>query len=260
MRAHYNRALLDLQGNQVPVATVRLLVPGGTDLLGSTVYAEATGGVTRTNPWETTDGEVDFYLDAPERVKIGVKVGSDPEEFWDDIDVLGVGNDSTHPGTGEDSLQIGVGAAAEGVHTTALGQGAQAAGDQATALGEQALAAGSGSFAAGSQALASQSGSVAVGQSSVSQGSQSTAIGAGAQASYDQSTAVGAGAQTDRPHQVVLGTADDQVDIPGRAVLRSPNGTSFLLAVTDDGALYTQELPPYEEPPPIEEGEGEGGP
>lgn len=257
MRAHFNRALLDQQGNQVTSAQVRLLAPGRTDLYGQTIYAEATGGTTRTNPWTTTTGEVDFYLDAPDRVRIGVKVGVAPEEFWDNVDVLGVGNDSTHPGSGEDSLQIGVGASASGLHATALGQGAHAAGDQSAALGEQASTAGAGAVAAGAQASATQPGAVALGQSALAQGSQSAALGAAAQATYNRSTAIGAGAETDRPNQVVIGTPSEVVFLPGSVALLSPNGNTFLVAVTDDGMLYTQQLPTYVPPPPIEEGEGE---
>lgn len=254
MRAHFNRALLDEQGNQVASAQVRLLAPGTTDLYGQTIYSDAADGGTYTNPWTTATGEVDFYLDAPDRVRIGVQVGASPEEFWDNIDILGVGNDSTHPGTGESSLQIGVGTSATGFHATAVGQGAQATGDQSAALGDQASAPGGGAVAAGSQASAEQPGTVAVGQSSVAQGSQSTALGTAAQARYDQSTAIGAGALTDRPNQVAVGTNNDLVDIPGTAVLHSPDGTGFILRVTNDGMLYTQQLPAYEEPPPVDEG------
>lgn len=256
MRAHFNRALQDQQGNQVASAQVRLLVPGGTDLYGSTIYADATGGVTRTNPWTTDTGEVDFYLDAPDRVRIGIKVGADPEEFWDNIDVVGVGFDSTHPGSGAQSLQIGVGATASGVHSTALGQGVQATSDQATAVGEQATATEVGAIAAGSQASATQPGAVALGQSALAEGSQSTALGAGAQAQYDKSTAVGAGAVANRPNQVAVGTTNDMVDFPGTVVLHSPNGTAFVLKAANDGMLYTQQLPAYEEPPLLDEGGG----
>lgn len=254
MRAHFNRALQDLQGNQVPTATVRLLVPGGTDLYGQTIYADATGGTTRTNPWVTTTGEVDFYLDAPDRVRIGVQVGTDSEEFWDNVDVTAVGTDSTHPGTGDQSLQIGTGAAATGAAAVALGQGTQAAADQAVALGQQAAASEVGALAAGSQAAASQPGSVALGQSSVAQGSQSTAIGSAAQALFNQSTAIGAGARTDRPNQVAIGTSADVAFMPGGLALQSPNGSTFMVSVTDDGMLYTQQLPTYVPPDPVEEG------
>lgn len=257
MRAHFNRALLDLQGNQVPTATVRLLAPGTTTTYGQTIYTEATGGTTYTNPWTVTNGEIDFYLDAPDRVRIGVKVGSDPEEFWDNVDVVAVNSDSTHPGSGDQSLQIGVGSAATGVHATALGQGTQATADSTVALGEQATASDVGALAAGSQADATAAGAVAVGQSALAQGTQSTAVGDGAQAKWNQSTAIGAGALTDRPNQVVIGTASETVFLPGGIALQSPDGSTFRLGVTDDGMLYTQQLPTYVPPPEPDEGTGE---
>lgn len=257
MRAHFNRALLDLQGNQVPTATVRLLVPGTTTAYGQTIYDQATGGTTRTNPWTITDGEVDFYLDAPDRVRIGVQVGTDPEQFWDNVDVVAVNSDSTHPGSGDQSLQIGVGAGATGVHATALGQGSQATADSTVALGEQAAASDVGALAAGTQAHATAAGAVAVGRSALAQGTQSTAVGDGAQAAWNQSTAIGVGARTDRPHQVVIGTATETVFLPGGIALQSPNGSTFMVAVTDDGMLYAQQLPTYVPPPLPDEGSGQ---
>jgi hypothetical protein len=257
VRAHFNRALLDLQGNQVPTATVRLLVPGTTTFYGQTIYAQATGGTTYTNPWTVTTGEVDFYLDAPDRVRIGVQVGADPEEFWDNVDVTAVNSDSTHPGSGAQSLQIGVGASATGVHATALGQGTQAIADSTVALGEQATASDIGALAAGSQSDATAPGAVAVGQSALAQGSQSTALGDAARAMFNRSVAIGAGAQTDRPHQVVIGTAADTAFFPGGIALQSPNGSTFMLGVTNEGLLYTQKLPTYVPPPEPDEGTGE---
>jgi hypothetical protein len=257
VRAHYNRALLDLQGNQVATAQVRLLAPGTTTPYGQTIYPDATGGATRTNPWTTTSGEVDFYLDAPDRVKIGVTVGASAEEFWDNVDVTAVGSDSTHPGTGDQSLQIGVGAAATGVHAVSLGQGAQATADSTVAAGEQATASQAGAVAVGSQADATQPGAVALGQSALAQGSQATAVGDGAQSAWNRSTAVGAGAQTDRPNQVVVGTSLDTVFFPGGLALQSPDGSTFRLSVTDDGMLFTQQLPTYVPPPVPDEGTGE---
>jgi hypothetical protein len=259
VRAHFNRALLDLQGNRVttPAVTVRLLVPGSTTTYGQTIYDAATGGTTRLNPWTTTSGEVDFYLDAPDRVKIGVKVGTDPEEFWDNVDVVAVNSDSTHPGAGGQSLQIGVGAGATGVHATALGQGAQATADSTVALGEQATASYAGALAAGSQSDATAAGAVAVGQSAQAQGSQSIAVGDGAHANWNRSTAIGAGAQADRPHQVVIGTAAEIAFLPGGIALQSPSGSTFMVGVTDEGLLYTQQLPTYVPPPVPDEGTGE---
>jgi hypothetical protein len=247
VRAHFNRPLIDMMGNQVNQAVVRLLVAGSTtELISAIVYSEATGSLTRTNPWNITNGEVDFFLDAPARLQLGVKVGTDPEEFWDNVDVLAVATESTHPGTGTDSTAIGNGASATGAGAMALGAGTLADADSATVIGYQASAAQAGATAIGAQASATEPGALAIGQSALAQGLQAAALGDGAQSSWDQSTAVGAGAQTTRPNQVVLGTAADLVDVPGAAVLHSPDGTPFVLAVTNDGRLYTQQLAPYE--------------
>lgn len=257
MRAHFNRPLIDMMGNQVNEAVVRLLATGSTtELISDIVYSEATGSLTRTNPWSITNGEIDFFLDAPARLQIGVKVGTDPEEFWDNVDVLAVATESTHPGTGASSTALGNGATATGLGAIALGSGSLADADSTTVIGYQASAAQAGATAIGTQASATEVGAVAIGQSALAQGLQATALGDGAQSAWDQATAVGAGARTTRPNQVALGTAADMVDIPGMAVLHSPDGTPFALAVTNDGRLYAQELAPYVAPDPPSEGEG----
>ncbi|WP_428957964.1 hypothetical protein [Streptomyces sp. cg35] len=260
MRAHFNRPLTDRLGNQVDEAQVRLLVQGTTELLPDTVYAEAANGLTRTNPWNISNGEIDFFLDSPTRLQIGVKVGTDPEEFWDNVDVLAVSTDSLHPGSGANSTQVGLGATSAGSGSTGVGNGASATGDQSTAVGLMATAGADGAVAVGSQASASQPGAISIGESSLATGTQATALGGGARATFDQSTAVGAGAQVTRPNQVMLGTATDLVEIPGIGVLHSPDGTAFILAVTNEGLLYTQKLTAYDPPPPPEEGEsGDNG-
>ncbi|MFE0490195.1 hypothetical protein [Streptomyces griseoaurantiacus] len=258
MRAHFNRPLLDSQGNRITEqATVRLFSPGSTDLLADTVYAESTGGVTRTNPWSTTSGEVNFYLDAPTRVKVGITVGTAPEELWDDVDVLATGVDSTHPGEGADSTQVGEESASTGQGATALGTQAQATADLSTTVGYQSTASADGAIAVGSQAAASQPGAIALGQSALSQGEQAVALGGGAHALFDRTVALGPGAVSERPDQIVLGTPDTMTYAPGPVVLRSPGGTMFSLAVADDGRLYTQEVLEYVAPPPPDEGAGE---
>ncbi|MEV7675137.1 hypothetical protein [Streptomyces sp. NPDC088752] len=246
MRAHFNRPLTDRMGNKVDQASVRLLVAGSTtELIPGIVYSGATGGLTRTNPWNITNGEIDFYLDAPTRLQVGVKVGADPEEFWDNIDVMAVASESQHAGAGDDSTAIGADAAASGTGALASGKGAQATGDETVSAGHESSASAAGAVAVGSQADASEAGAVSVGRSAVAQGSQATALGDGAQAPWDHSTALGAGAQTTRPNQVVVGTASEIVDVSGLLVLHSPDGSPFTVAVTDDGMLYAQPLAPY---------------
>ncbi|MFE6000317.1 hypothetical protein ACFQ6C_26210 [Streptomyces sp. NPDC056454] len=236
-------------GNQVDQAQVRLLIPGSTELFPDMIYAEATGGATRTNPWTIDTGEVDFYLDSPSRVQIGILVSVAAEEFWNDVDVLAVNSDSSHLGVGQDSTQVGLGASSSGEGATALGGGATATAPLSTAIGRQASSEADGGLAVGAHASASQTGAIAVGRSSVSDGTQSTAVGDAARALHDRGVAIGAGAETTRPRQVMLGTAESLVQVPGIAVLHSPDGTPFVLRVTNEGGLYTQQLAPYEELP-----------
>ncbi|MGW9067890.1 hypothetical protein ACWGQT_00360 [Streptomyces yangpuensis] len=256
MRAHFNRPLTDRLGNQIDEAQVRLLVPGGTAPIPQTVYLEATGGLTRTNPWSITNGEVDFFLDNPARVQVGITVTGSPEEFWDNIDVLAVNADSTHVGGGADSTQVGLSAVSAGAGGTSLGKSASASGDHATALGKESLASAAGAVASGAHSEATQPGAIAVGESSVSSGSQSLALGTGARAPYNRSAAIGAGAEATRPEQIMLGTPTNLVEIAGTTVLRSPGGHSYVLAVTDNGQLYTTPLAPYVPviPDPVEGG------
>ncbi|MGW7100375.1 hypothetical protein [Streptomyces sp. NPDC054838] len=245
MRAHFNRPLTDRMGNQVDQAQIRLLIQGGTDPIPQTIYVEASGGLTRTNPWNITNGEVDFFLDTPIRLQIGVTVSGAPEELWDNIDVLAVNSDSTHVGSGAGSTQVGMSALAAGPGGTSLGNSASASGDHATALGTETLASAAGAVAGGSRAEATETGGIAVGESALSAGTQAIAVGAGARAAYNRSGAIGAGAEATRPEQIMLGTATNLVEIPGTTVLHSPNGSPFVLAVTNSGQLYTQPLAPY---------------
>lgn len=249
MRAHFDRPLLDPLGNRVPIAQVRVLVPGTTDLISELLFADDASGATLTNPFSIADGEVDFYLEAPRRVRLGITVGTGQEGFWDDVDVSAAATDSVHPGSGLNSTGVGLGAiAAES--STAVGVQAQATEVQATTVGHQSRAAGVQSVALGAQALALQPGATSLGSSATANGSQSTALGSGAQAPYDQTTAVGAGARATEPNQVMLGTSADEVEVAsGRVVLHSPSGLRFLLSVSDSGHLYTQELGAPQIPP-----------
>ncbi|MFD7835582.1 hypothetical protein [Streptomyces sp. NPDC059761] len=245
MRAHFNRPITDRLGNQIDEAQVRLLVQGGTEPIPQTIYVAATGGLTRTNPWTLTNGEVDFFLDDPTRLQIGITVPGSPEELWDSIDVLAVNSDSTHVGSALDSTQVGLSAVSTGIGGTSLGKAAAAAGDHATALGAESVASAAGALASGSRAEATQAGAIAIGESSVSSGSQSLALGTGARATHNRSAAIGSGAEATRPEQIMIGTPTSLVEFAGTTVLRSPGGQPFILAVADSGQLYTVPLQPY---------------
>lgn len=259
MRAHFHRPVQNLQGDRIAEVSVRVLAPGTTDPVGDVLYVDDTSGLTRTNPWITTDGTIDFYLLSPRRVRIGITVGGDPEQFWEDVDVIAADTDSSHPGSGSESVQVGVGAVASGADSTSVGVSAAASGSQATALGHQASATAGAAVALGEQSGADEAGAIALGAAAVATGTQSLALGNGAVAPYDSSSAIGAGTSTIRPHQMVLGTAETLVDVTGTLVLSAPSGARFTLMVTETGQLMTQPLPVWvPEEQPIE-GEGDGG-
>lgn len=86
-RAHFSRPVQDASGDVQLNAVVRVLQPGTTTPITDTIYAAATGGTTRTNPFTYTDGVISFYLDTPQQVRLGVTIGAAPEVFFDDVDV-----------------------------------------------------------------------------------------------------------------------------------------------------------------------------
>lgn len=259
MRAHFHRPVQNLAGDRIAEVSVRVLAPGTTDPIGDVLYVDDTSGLTRTNPWVATDGEIDFYLLSPRRVRIGITVGADPEQFWEDVDVIAAETDSTHPGSGSSSTQVGVNAVASGSDSTSVGVNASASAPQTTAVGHQASATVDMAVAVGEQSGANEAGAVALGAAAVATGTQALALGNGASAPYDNSSAVGAGANTVRPNQMALGGTETLVDVTGTLVLSAPSGARFTLIVTEDGQLMTQQLPVWVPENPPGEGEGDGG-
>jgi autotransporter adhesin len=97
------------------------------------------------------------------------------------------GGDSTHPGSGVDSLQLGPDANASGDHSTAVGEWAFAGGVESTAVGVNTWATGEDSIALGSSATTE----------------------------HDNSVALGKSAGTTAAWQVMLGTSFHTVVVPG---------------------------------------------
>lgn len=90
MRAHYNRAIVDDQGNLIVGCSVRVIDPATSLTLSDTLFAGETGSTSKTNPFVADDGVVDFYLDAQARVRLGItrpEVGS-AEYYVEGADVL----------------------------------------------------------------------------------------------------------------------------------------------------------------------------
>lgn len=71
-REHFSKPIRDGDGIIKPGSSVRLLEPNTTDLIPEPIYVDATGTDTRENPWVSEDGVVDFYLDKPRIVDIGI--------------------------------------------------------------------------------------------------------------------------------------------------------------------------------------------
>lgn len=91
-RAHLSRPVQNSSGALVPSATIRLIEPGTDTSITDPIYTNDEGEGTRLNPWSLTTGIVDFYLDEPRRVGIGVTVGEAAEYIIDDVDVVSVGD------------------------------------------------------------------------------------------------------------------------------------------------------------------------
>jgi hypothetical protein len=97
------------------------------------------------------------------------------------------GGDSSHPGSGDLSVQVGPGANAAGESSASLGDAAWATGPRSTAVGPWTVASGD----------------------------RSAAVGFSATAEDDSSTAIGTGAMTTATHQIMLGTVFETVVVPG---------------------------------------------
>lgn len=87
-RAHLHRAITDSSGNVVPNTQVTVYEAGTSGLLVQQLYVNPSGSQVRTNPYSTSDGYVDFYLDRPQSVRIGLAVQGSPGTYVDDLSVL----------------------------------------------------------------------------------------------------------------------------------------------------------------------------
>jgi hypothetical protein len=268
-RAHCYRLIQDAAGDLQPNSVVRVLQPETETLISDPLYPDNDTVSPMTNPFVSVDGTIDFYLDVPQRVRLGVTQPGSDEVFFEAVDLLLDTNasiDQSHTGAGVNSMSIGTGAVsagggsvalgnasasagseataaghnsnADGVNSLAVGSGAVSTGTGGTALGKGAVASATSSVAVGTLSAASGNNAEAYGDNSIASAQQSTAIGSGVTASHVHSTAVGAQAATTETKQVMLGQPSDFVDIPNFATLKSiPGGVKYRLYVRDDGTL-----------------------
>lgn len=89
MRAHLYRPIQDSLGNVMGNVTVRVLQPGTVTPVADAIYpSDDPAAVALGNPYTATNGVVDIYMDRPQRVRLGLQSGTDPEFFFDNLDVI----------------------------------------------------------------------------------------------------------------------------------------------------------------------------
>jgi 3D (Asp-Asp-Asp) domain-containing protein len=258
VRAHFTRPVTDEQGDLLPNVQVTVFDPGTTTPISQVLYTSDTGNTVLTNPFVSSTGVIDIYLDQPARVRFGIVQSNLPMQFYEDVDVLAAGSDSQHFGAGANSLMIGVGATSNGDASTALGPSASSAGvnssafgpntnavgDYSAALGQAATTQGASALAAGRTATATGVASTAVGNASQATADSATALGDGAVAGFTHSTAIGAGAEADGNNRIVMGTAADMTVIPQGSgiVMFDSNGVQWEITINTDGSLNTAQL------------------
>ena len=81
MRAHVRQVLQNPDGSILPGAEVRVLQAGSLTLIADTLWTTDEGSGTLTNPYVCEDGVVEFYLDIPQRVRLGYTPPGGSEQF-----------------------------------------------------------------------------------------------------------------------------------------------------------------------------------
>ena len=81
MRAHVRQVLQNPDGSVLTGASVRVLQDGSLTLISGTLWTTDSGSGSLTNPFTCTDGVVEFYLDTPQRVRLGFTPPGGSEQF-----------------------------------------------------------------------------------------------------------------------------------------------------------------------------------
>ena len=183
-----------------------------------------------------------------------IAIGSKSSATFDDD--IAIGNKAATNRTGSEynraSIAIGKSSYAQG-DAIAIGNEANASGGSAIAIGSPSskpgssgtfdvTASGSSSVAIGDGAQAKGASSVALGQNatvlgsknSFTVGSNSVAIGRGSEVSANNSVAIGYNAKSASADQIVLGTENSTVYIPGKLVVQG----STMLGIEGESRVY----------------------
>jgi hypothetical protein len=95
MRSHLLKAATDVNGNLLASSVVAVYQNGTGNtsqaLITNPIYSDETSSNLLPNPYTTPDGNINFYLDGPQRVDLGITPpGASPYVIMD-VDVLASG-------------------------------------------------------------------------------------------------------------------------------------------------------------------------
>lgn len=86
-RAHFTKAVIRRVSGAPAEGTVAVYRNGTTTPLTQPLYAGDTGTATLANPFSFANGQVEFYLQAPERVRVAITPTDSATQNFDNVDV-----------------------------------------------------------------------------------------------------------------------------------------------------------------------------
>lgn len=93
VRAQYADVVKDEQGRPIAAASIAVYQPGTTTAITETIYDDATGAGTLSNPLTADSaGRFQFYLVQPKRVDLYVSKTGYTTYTLEDVDVMGAGS------------------------------------------------------------------------------------------------------------------------------------------------------------------------
>lgn len=246
MRSHILRPITDESGNLLYNAQITVREATVAAPISQAIYSAPSGSSTLPNPFTTTNGYIDIWVDNPQRVSLLVQVpGRDNLQVYLDlqpaasevvrtlapltilsapvINKILTGTSGTeadwadppapvggvpphyHPGTGSESVGLGLGALGSGDESTAVGNGAVASGLESSAFGHLAVASGAHATALGAEATAGGAQATVAGYQAQGPGQYVVAVGYAAVANQDNATAIGAQATASAQFATALG-------------------------------------------------------
>ncbi len=87
MRAHLTKQVIRKVSGTPSDGACEVFIAGTATDLPDTIYSADTGAGSRTNPFNFTNGVVDFFLDRAQRVKLVITPTGGSAQTFDNVDV-----------------------------------------------------------------------------------------------------------------------------------------------------------------------------